>query len=353
MGATFRSASGRLAASRSPPLIPHPPTQDRLTMDRFQPRGVIPACLLPFDDDLRIDEATFRRHLGDLAAVDGISAITVNGHASEVHALSFDEQARVLRIAREALQDRTRLIAGVFTSNWRQAAEIARMADHCGADALLVFPSEIFSLGGQARPEMAVAHFDAIASATDLPMVLFQYPLAGGMGYPLETLVMLCERYPTIAAIKDWCQDPALHERQIRTLHSLPRPVRVLTTHSAWLLPSLVLGCDGILSGAGSVIADLHVALWRAVQGDDLAQARRIHDRIYPTTRAFYREPLVDMHNRMKEALVLLGRLPRARVRAPLVPLSAEEKAQIAELLLAAGLTPETVYHNHTAPLGV
>lgn len=320
-------------------------------MQRYQPAGVIPACLMPFDDALRIDESAYRQHLADLAAVAGINGITVNGHAAEVHALSFNEQARAIAIAKETLTDQVPLIAGVFTSNWRQAAEIARMAERGGADALLVFPSEIFSLGGQARPEMAFAHFDAIASATELPLVLFQYPLAGGLGYPLETLVALCERYPTITAIKDWCQDPALHERQIRTLHGLARPVRVLTTHSAWLLPSLVLGCDGILSGAGSVIADLHVALWHAVQCNDLARARRIHDRIYPTTRAFYREPLVDMHNRMKEALVLLGRLPQARVRAPLVPLSGEEQAQIATRLAEAGLTAANVYHSETDPL--
>ena len=71
----------------------------------------------------------------------------------------------------------------------------------------------------------------------------------------------------TIRAIKDWSGDPALHERNIRALQSLPRPVTVLTTHSAWLLSSLVLGCGGLLSGAGSVIADLQVALFQRGRG--------------------------------------------------------------------------------------
>ena len=111
----------------------------------------------------------------------------------------------------------------------------------------------------------------------------------------------------------------------IRTLQSLPRPVNVLTTHSAWLFSSLVLGCNGLLSGSGSVIADLQAQLFRAVQGNDLAEAKRLNDRIYPTARVFYAEPWADMHNRMKEALVLLGRLPRAVVRPPLVKLSRAE----------------------------
>jgi 4-hydroxy-tetrahydrodipicolinate synthase len=128
------------------------------------------------------------------------------------------------------------------------------------------------------------------------------------------------------------------HEMHIRLLQGLARPVNVLTTHSAWLLSSLVLGCNGLLSGSGSVIPDLQAQLFRAVQADDLAAARRLNDRIYPLARVFYAEPSSDMHNRMKEALVLLGRLPRAVVRPPLVKLARAEVDRIRAALLEAGL---------------
>ena len=146
---------------------------------------------------------------------------------------------------------------------------------------------------------------------------------------------------PTIRAIKDWSGDPALHERNIRALQSLPRPVTVLTTHSAWLMSSLVLGCNGLLSGAGSVIAELQVALFEAVRADDLVRARAINDRIYPMTQAFYAPPFLDMHNRMKEVLALLGRLPPAVVRPPLVKLPAPEIERLRQAVAAAGLQPE------------
>ena len=116
------------------------------------------------------------------------------------------------------------------------------------------------------------------------------------------------------------------------------RPVNVLTTHSAWLLSSLVLGCNGLLSGSGSVIADLQSALFHAVKANDLAEARRLNDRIYPLARVFYADPWVDMHNRMKEALVLLGRLPRAVVRPPLVKIARAEIERIRAALVEAGL---------------
>jgi len=112
----------------------------------------------------------------------------------------------------------------------------------------------------------------------------------------------------------------------------------VLSTHSAWLLSSLVLGCNGLLSGSGSVIPDLQAQLFHAVKANDLAEARRLNDRIYPLARVFYADPWSDMHNRMKEALVLLGRLPRAVVRPPLVKLSDPEIARIRAALVEADL---------------
>jgi 4-hydroxy-tetrahydrodipicolinate synthase len=99
-----------------------------------------------------------------------------------------------------------------------------------------------------------------------------------------------------------------------------------------------VLGCNGLLSGSGSVIADLQAKLDRAVRANDLAEARRLNDQIYPTAREIYADPFIDMHNRMKEALVLLGKLPRAVVGPPLVKISDAEIARIPEALEEAGL---------------
>ncbi|MGE4220863.1 MAG: dihydrodipicolinate synthase family protein [Alphaproteobacteria bacterium] len=304
----------------------------------FSPRGVIPATLLAFDGDLGIDEAATRAHLRHVAAVDGLSAITVNGHASEVHACSFDEQRRILDLSLDEVGDRLPLIDGVYADGSLEAARIARMAETAGASALLVLPPQSMIMGGQMRPEMALAHFRTIADATDLPIILFQYPMASGLGHPMETLLRLVEAVPSIVAIKDWCNEPMRHEQHIRVLQSLPRPVSVLTTHSSWLMASLAMGAAGLLSGAGSVIAALQVELFRAVQARDLARAQAVNDRIYPVAQAFYTAPFLDMHNRMKECLVMQGLLPRAVVRPPLVKLTDGEIAGLRRAMLAAGL---------------
>jgi 4-hydroxy-tetrahydrodipicolinate synthase len=301
----------------------------------YVPAGVIPAVLLPFHDDLSIDEASYRAHLRDVAAVEGLSAITVNAHASEVASCTFDEQRRVLEISKDEL-GALPVVNGVYADGSLEAARIAKMAEEGGAAALLVFPPAIYAFGQ--RPEMALEHFRRIADATSLPLILFQYPLAGGQGYPIATLTRILDEVPTVRAIKDWCANPQAHEHQVRLLQSRTRPVNVLTTHSAWLLSSLVLGCNGLLSGSGSVIADLQAQLFRAVKAGKLEEAKKLHDRITPTVEVFYAEPWVDMHNRMKEALVLLGRLPRAVVRPPLMKLSSQEIERIRAALVAAGL---------------
>jgi 4-hydroxy-tetrahydrodipicolinate synthase len=302
----------------------------------YIPHGVIPAVLLPFDADLAIDEAGFRKHLRDVGATRGISAITINAHSTEVASCTFEEQRRVLEVAQDEIGDRLPLVNGIWADGSLEAARLAKMATQGGASALLVFPPAPFTLGQS--PAMAVAHFKRIADATDLPLIVFQYPLSTGQGYPKDTLLRLCEEVSTIRAIKDWIDNVQHHEWHVRTLQSLPRPVNVLTTHSAWLFPSLVLGCNGLLSGSGSVIADLQARMFQAVQNNDLAEARHLNDRIDPLMRAFYADPFVDMHNRMKEALVLLGRLPRAHVRPPLVKLAAPEIARIRKALIDAGL---------------
>jgi len=305
----------------------------------FVPAGVIPAVLLPFADNLEIDEKSFRAHLRDVASTEGISAVTVNAHSTEVASCSFEEQRRVMEMTVNEIGDRLPIVHGVWADGSLEAARIARAAAAGGAAALLVFPPAPFTLGQNAA--MAIAHFRRIADATDLPIILFQYPLATGQGYPPETLLRLLEAVPSIRAIKDWTNNVQLHEWQVRKLQNLPRPVNVLSTHSSWLFSSLVLGCNGLLSGAGSVIAGLQVQLFRAVAANDLAAARAVNDRIYPLARAFYADPFADMHNRMKEALVLLGRLPRAVVRPPLVKLAATEIDGIRAALIAAGLLGE------------
>jgi len=191
--------------------------------------------------------------------------------------------------------------------------------------------------GAQVKPEMVLRHFTAIADAVDLPIVVFEYPPASGIGYSPETLAELT-KLPSVAAVKDWSNDIVAFEQNLRAIRQTGRPVAMLSSFTMSLFSTFVLGADGCISGMGSVAADLQAELFEAVQQGDLARGRAINDRLDPLVRVFYAPPFVDMHNRMKEALALLGRIPAAHVRPPLTPVGDEERARIRLALKASGL---------------
>jgi 4-hydroxy-tetrahydrodipicolinate synthase len=299
--------------------------------------GIMPANLLPFTADLEIDERAYRRHLRWLADTRGVTGLVVNGHAAEVSSLTREERKRALAIAVDEVGDRCPLVAGVYSDGTREAVELARDAKAGGAAGVLVFPPTLFMWGAQIKRDMAVRHFSEIAAGADLPIVVFQYPIASGIGYAPETLARLVE-LPHVAAVKEWSNDIVAFEASLRAIRATARPVAVLSAFTMSLMSSFLLGADGAISGMGSVTADLQVELFEACAKGDVEGARAVNDRLDPLVRAFYAPPFVDMHNRMKEALVLLGRMPAAHVRPPLTAVSEEERKGIRRALVAANL---------------
>ena len=301
-------------------------------------RGVIPANLMAFDADLEIDERNYRRHIRYLVDTPGVAGITTNAHASEVATLTFEEQQRSLDITLDEVAGAVPVVCGVYQDGTYKATRIAKSAEQQGADCLLVFPSAVFDFGHQLRPEMAYGHIAAIAEATSLPIIVFVYPVSSGLYIAMESLVKICDEIDNVIAVKEWSNDIGVYERNYRELQALDKKVSLLSSFSKSLLASLCVGADGILSGHGSVIADLHVEMFDAVKRGDLEQARRVADRIYPVVQVTYAEPFLDGHNRMKEALAILGRIDEAHVRPPLRRIPEAERERIRHVVAEAGL---------------
>lgn len=307
-------------------------------MSEFVFEGVIPASLMPFHSNLEIDEKNYRKHLNFLLDTEGVTAVTINGHAAEVASLTLEEQKRSLNIAVEENDGKKQIICGVYEGGSQKAAEIAKMAEAEGADGLLIFPSEVFDFGSQGRPEMYLNHYETIAQATDLPMIAFVYPVNNGLHIPTDALIELCDTIDNIVAVKDISSDISVYENNYRGLKALDKNVSMLTSFSKSLLPTLAIGADGILSGFGSVIPDLHVQLFNAIKRNDLEKAREVEDILYPLNQVIYGNPFLDMHNRMKMASKLLNRIDEAFIRPPFQPLSEQEVKNIKEVLNKVGI---------------
>lgn len=143
-----------------------------------------------------------------------------------------------------------------------------------------------------------------------------------------------------MAAIKEWSYDIVEYEDTWRAIKADAPHVSVLSSFSRALFASLLVGSDGVLSGHGSIVADLQSELLAAMQAGDLTGARKAWDRIYPLAVACYADPFFDQHNRMKAALGILGRIPSdaTYVRRPLVEVDDTELATLEAACVAAGL---------------
>jgi 4-hydroxy-tetrahydrodipicolinate synthase len=167
---------------------------------------------------------------------------------------------------------------------------------------------------------------------------VFVYPVSSGLHIATDSLVKICDEIDNVIAVKEWSNDIGVYERNWRELGTLDKEISLLSSFSKSLLASLCVGADGILSGHGSVIADLHVQMFDAVNRGNLEEARRVADRIYPVVQVTYAEPFLDGHNRMKEALAILGRIDEAHVRPPLRRISEAERERIRRVVTEAGL---------------
>jgi 4-hydroxy-tetrahydrodipicolinate synthase len=299
--------------------------------------GVIPAALTPFDEGGAIHDEDLRRHLGHLAGIDGVTGVTVNGHAGEVASLSFDEQRHVVTRAREAAPGKL-VVAGVYAHSTAEAVELAAMSEAAGADALLIFPPEVWEFGLRDDPGLAFRYYEAIAAESSLPLIAFVYPTFSPLHLSTDVVLELCTRVPRIAAVKEWSNDMVVYERTLWALRERHPDVTLLSSYSRALVASLAVGADGILSGHGSLIADLQVRAFDAVARGDMTEARAVARLLHRLTEVFYAAPMADAHTRMKVASVILGRINCAHARGPLGEIGAEEQARIAaavELLRA------------------
>jgi 4-hydroxy-tetrahydrodipicolinate synthase len=313
-----------------------------MTKRRLELGGVLPATVLPFREDYSIDEAAFRGLIRWLVGVPGVTGIVVNGVAGESSALEAEEQARVVSLAVAEVAGRVPVISGISAETARQAAKLATAAREAGAVAVLVQAPATFARGIALAAEVPLGYFRELAQA-GVPMVLFQHQAGSGRAYPLPLLLRLLE-IEQIVAVKETIWEAERYEQEVRAIRAQRPDVTVFCANDTILLASqAVAPADGLLVGFASLVPELIVGLWRALERNDLAAARGINDRLAALTEATYAAPPINYYPRMKAALRLLGRLPNAVVRPPLVPSGSAEVEVIRRALSAGQLLPEAL----------
>ena len=295
--------------------------------------GLIPATVTPLTSDFSLDLPALRSYVRWLRRFDGLKALAVNMDTGEGPHLSREERRQVLATYADEVRGHMPVLAGIAARYTAEAVELAQDAASAGAAGLVVFPIPVFA-GDALPPELPYEYHAAIARATGLPLVLFQLqPALGGVIFAPDTLSRLLE-IDQVVAIKEASFDRTRFLETARLLAAAPRHVALLTGNDNFILESFLSGADGALIGMGTVaIAEQMEMIARAKAGD-AAGARRINEAVVaPLTEALFANPVRNYRARIKEALRLLGVLPGAAVRPPLLPLDEAERRAVAGAL--------------------
>jgi len=281
--------------------------------------GYIPDVPTPFDENGRLDLAAFTM-LCERQIDAGVPAIVVCETAGEASTLTPAEQQTIIQTAVGIAHSRTRVIAGAGSNSTSQSIELTRRAQEAGPDAVL-------SVVPYYNKPMQVginAHFQAIADATTLPIILHDIPSRTARPLDDDTLVRLAGSKQFIG-LRDGTGDAARPSR-LRPL--LPPEFRLLSGDDATALVFIAAGGDGCISIVSNVAPDLCRNIFASCGQGRLQSARYLQSRLVPLTSALTRESPAAL----KYALCLLGyMLPDARL--PIVELDESAKAEVASAI--------------------
>ncbi|MDT7545675.1 MAG: 4-hydroxy-tetrahydrodipicolinate synthase [Actinomycetota bacterium] len=285
---------------------------------------VLTAMVTPFKADGSLDPdraAALAERLVDL----GNEGLVISGTTGESPTTTDAEKDALLRAVVEAVGDRAHVVAGVGTYDTAHTVESARAAEKAGAAGLLVV-TPYYSRPPQ---EGLLAHFTAVADATELPVMLYDIPVRAGVAIATETLLRLAE-HPRIVANKD-AKGDVFAAQQVMAGSDLA----FYSGDDALNLPLLAVGAVGFVSVTGHLIADRHAAMIEAFGAGEVGKAREINDGSLPVTIGVMTRTQGAIM--VKAALSLLG-FPVGPLRLPLVEATAEQVEVLRTDLVAGGL---------------
>jgi 4-hydroxy-tetrahydrodipicolinate synthase len=295
------------------------------TQDLRRPFGrLLTAMVTPFgvSGELDLDRAAeLATYLVDEQRND---ALVVNGTTGESPTTSDAEKADVVRAVADAVGDRAKVVAGVGTFDTVHTIHLAEQAAKSGAHGLLVV-TPYYS-----RPPQAglLAHFRAVADATELPVLLYDIPGRTGTAIETDTLLRLAE-HERIVGVKDAKGDLGASAQVLARSE-----LAYYSGEDKLTLPLLSVGGSGVVgtsthfSGAGTL------AMIEAYDRGDVAEALRLHRQLLPIYTGIFRTQGTIL---VKAGLALRGR-PVGPVRPPLVDATEHEISHLREDLAAAGL---------------
>ena len=283
--------------------------------------GATTALITPFKNN-RLDEDTFAR-LIQRQIDNGIDAVCPVGTTGESATLSHDEHKRCIEIAVEICRDSpTRVLAGAGSNATHEAIDIAKHAESCGVDALF----SVSPYYNKPSQEGLYQHYKAIASAVEIPFMLYNVPGRTGVDIQPDTVCRLFDDLPNIFGIKE---ATGSIERTVELLSKRP-DLYVFSGDDAIDYPILANGGRGITSVTANLLPDMKSELVHSAFRGDYAASKAINNTLFPINKIMFCEsnPIP-----IKAAMYIAGLIETLEYRLPLVPPSSINMKKIEETM--------------------
>lgn len=285
---------------------------------KFQ--GIVPALLTPFTPDHQLDEGALRQLVNNL--IDhGVHGLFVLGTNGEFFALSQAEKLRVASITVDAAAGRVPVIAGTGAFATHEVVELNRHMAEVGVDGLSVITPYFNAV----NERELIRHYETIADASSLPIMLYNIPAKTGMSIGIKAVAALSQ-HPMIKGIKDSAGN---FDSLVQMMQYRSDDFAVFAGTDSLIYWNLLAGGDGAVAATANAVPQVVMDIWNRFQAGDHAGARAAQERLRPLRDAFAMGTLPVV---LKEATSLLN-LPVGPCRPPILPLEATNAERLATLL--------------------
>lgn len=285
--------------------------------------GIYPPLPTFFDEEEELDLETLRRHIQRLTET-GIAGYVVMGTNGEAVHLSPDERELIIETVRDVGGANMPLVAGCGEQSTRATIANCQQAARSGADIALVLPPFYFK--GRMDSRALIAHYRAIADNSPLPVVIYNMPAStGGLDLDAATICTLAEHHNIIGV-----KDSAGNMAKLAQMYSeTPSRFRVFAGSAGYLLPALAVGAAGAVAALANIFPREVCRLHQLFIDGKIEEARVLQALLAPANTAVTATYSVPG---LKAALELTAGYG-GRPRSPLLPLTEQERKQLAEIL--------------------
>jgi 4-hydroxy-tetrahydrodipicolinate synthase len=284
--------------------------------------------ITPFKKDFSLDIDGLRRLINYFIEEEKVDGLVPCGTTGESPTLDHEEHNKVIEITVKEARGRVPVIAGTGSNSTQEAIMMTKHAEEVGADATL----QVGPYYNKPTMDGMLAHFEAVAKNTKLPILIYNIPGRTGRNIDPKTLIKLSE-IDNIVGLKDACGDITQTMAVIAGTKRKGRTFFVLSGEDSLTYPLMTLGGDGGICAVGNVIGREYTSMCKLIKEGKWNEAREIHYKTLSLVNTLFIEtnPVP-----VKEALQMMG-LPSGPVRLPLVPMQPDNRERLKKELKAAG----------------